>query len=473
LLQWVFLNFVSLLVPVNWKLDTVQTNTFTEARLGQHLFHALCSSDSVEVPGWGVFLVRPYGADIQLISGLFLPPARRVSFSPNNAVLGESLLRQVASVEGCDPSEAARWVHNVVRGWRVRLDRGERIFLESIGAFSLRNTFQWVFQPALEANFLPESYGLPIYRLPVLVPANEVPARALRATVAPVRPSAPETAAPAAARMAPAAARTTATSNPQVRATPPVRPLSDRRIRSNREKWLAPIRSAAVFTGIVGLLVVGGTKPGFQQDVQNVLHEASWMRLPKLAWPSMDLFSQPPLEEPASPQKEAVAPAAATKTTEPTPAVDTPAQPVPSAQAESSLDQQSASDPAQFDVALAKPALTQADAPAESSASKEDKSTRSATYATKTNASSKGVTATEESKDLYYLVVGAFGDRTNAERLVGTLRAQGKSAQIVPSSLGTTKVAAGVARTEEEAKAQREVLKKSFPAVWVFRGNPQ
>jgi nucleoid DNA-binding protein len=184
-------NSVSLLVPVNGKLNTVQTNTFTEARLGQHLFHALCSSDTVEVPGWGVFLVRPYGADIQLISGLFLPPARRVSFSPNNAVLGESLLRQVASVEGCDPSEAARLVHNVVRGWRVRLDRGERIFLESIGAFSLRNTFQWVFQPALEANFLPESYGLPIYRLPVLVPANEVPARALRATVSPVRWSIP------------------------------------------------------------------------------------------------------------------------------------------------------------------------------------------------------------------------------------------------------------------------------------------
>jgi cell division protein FtsN len=467
-------NSVSLLVPVNGKLNTVQTNTFTEARLGQHLFHALCSSDTVEVPGWGVFLVRPYGADIQLISGLFLPPARRVSFSPNNAVLGESLLRQVASVEGCDPSEAARLVHNVVRGWRVRLDRGERIFLESIGAFSLRNTFQWVFQPALEANFLPESYGLPIYRLPVLVPANEVPARALRATVSPVRPSAPETAAPsAAARTAPAAARTNAASNPQVRATPPVRPLSDRRIRSNREKWLAPIRSAAVFTGIVGLLVVGGTKPGFQQDVQNVLHEASWMRLPKLAWPSMDLFSQPPLEEPASPQKEAGTPAAATKTVESAPAVETPAQPVSQPQAEASLDQVPASDPAQFDAALAKPARTQADAPSESSASKEDKSTRSATYATKTNASSKGVTASNESKDLYYLVVGAFGDRTNAERLVVTLRAKGQSAQIVPSSLGTTKVAAGVARSQEEAQAQREVLKKSFSAVWVFRGNPQ
>jgi cell division septation protein DedD len=464
-------NSVSLLVPVNGNLTTVQTNTFSEARLGQHLFHALCASDSVEVPGWGVFTVRPYGADIQLVSGLFLPPARRVSFSPNEAVRGESFLRQVASVEGCDAAEATRLVHNVVRGWRVRLDRGERIFLESIGAFSLRNTFQWVFQPALEANFLPESYGLPIYRLPVLVPANEVPVRSLRATVSPVRSSAPEPATPsAAARTAPASARIPSADHSEERAAPPVRPLSDRRIRSNREKWLAPIRSAAVFTGIVGLLVVGGTKPGFQQDVQNVLHEASWMRLPKLAWPSMDLFSQPPLEEPVSPQKEVEAPAAATKTAEPAPAVETPAPPVSQPQAEASRDEEPANEPARVDAAWAKPA--QADAPA-ASVSKEVKSTTSATSAKKTSTSSKGVTATQESKDHYYLVVGAFGDRANAERLVSTLRAQGQNAQIVPSSLGTTKVAAGSARTEEEAQAQREVLKKSFPAVWVFRGNPQ
>lgn len=443
--------------------------------MGQHLFHALCSNDTVEVPGWGVFLVRPYGADIQLISGLFLPPARRVSFSPNHAVLGETLLRQVASVEGCDSSEAIRLVHNVVRGWRVRLDRGERIFLESIGAFSLRNTFQWVFQPALEANFLSESYGLPIYRLPVLVPTNEVPVRALRATVSSVRSSASETSNPQTApRMEPVASQTTTVLPSTERHAQPVRPLSAPRIRSNREKWLAPIRSAAVFTGIVGLLVVGGTKPGFQQDVQNVLHEASWMRLPKLSWPSMDLFSQPPLqEEPSSLHKKVEAPAAGIKTTEPTPAIGTPAQPVTLLPEGASQKQESVSNRARVDEGLAKSAFTQADAPAESLASKEDKSTRSATYVAKANASSKGVTATEESKDRYYLVVGAFGDRSNAERLVGTLRAQGQSAQIVPSSLGTTKVAAGVARTEEEAQAQREVLKKSFPAVWVFRGNPQ
>lgn len=448
----------------------MQTNTFSEARLGQHLFHALCASDSVEVPGWGVFAVRPYGADIQLVSGLFLPPARRVSFSPNDSVLGQSFLRQVASVEGCDAAEAARLVHNVVRGWRVRLDRGERIFLESIGAFSLRNGFQWVFQPALEANFLPESYGLPIYRLPVLVPADEVPVRALRATVSPARASAPETVTPSAAIRTAPAERTKSSVHSEESPAPSVRPMSNRRIRSNREKWLAPIRSAAVFTGIVGLLVVGGTKPGFQQDVQNVLHEASWMRLPKLAWPSMDLFSQPPLEEPASPKKEVEAPAAATKTAEPAPAVETPAEPVSQPQANSSREEEPANEPARVDAEWAKPAPAVAPA---ASVSKEDKSTTSATSAKKTSTSSKGVKATQESKDRYYLVVGAFGDRANAERLVSTLRAQGQNAQIVPSSLGTTKVAAGTARTEEEAQAQREVLKKSFPAVWVFRGNPQ
>lgn len=458
----------------------MQTNVLTEARLGQHLFHALCASDSVEVPGWGVFSVRPYGADIQLVSGLFLPPARRISFAPNDAVQGLALLRQVESVEACTPSEAARWVNDVVRSWRVRLDRGERVFLDSIGAFSLRSGFQWVFQPALEANFLPESYGLPIYRLPVLVPVDEVPVRALRATVSPTRSSSSErTTAESVERKNPAFTPSTPEFKTKEGANQPVHPVSDRRIRSNREKWLAPIRSAAVFTGIVGLLVVGGTKPGFQQDVQNVLHEASWMRLPKLAWPSMDLFSQPPLEEPASPKKEVEAPAAANQASESvaaetTETTSTPAaDPVLESNPTPERVSEPAEEPARVDAVWAKPAPSERDKPAPSDASTLDKVEDSASAVKKTKTSSKGVKATAGTKDQYYLVVGAFGDRTNAERLVETLRAQGQNAQIVPSNVGTVKVAADVARTEEEARAQREVLKKSFPAVWVFRGNAQ
>lgn len=459
---------------------------FTEDRLGQHLFHALCAADAVELPGWGVFTVKPYGADIQLVSGLFLPPARRVSFRPDATVSGDAFIRQVASVEDCSVADAARSVNDLIRGWRVRLDRGERVFVEAVGAFSLRNGFQWVFQPTLEANFLPESYGLPIYRLPILATADRVPVRALRTPVSSERGTATTT---PAVPPADATLRVNRMDNRSV----PIDSDSDsetverRRIRSNREKWLAPIRSAAVFTGVVGLLVVGGTKPGFQQDLQHVLHEASWVRLPKLAWPSMDLFSQPPYEDPAaSPKEPATQPVVPAQEATPevaVPATEATSEAVPTAAESAKTTPEVASAvkkvpapkespapepaaPVKVDAAWAKPTENRASKPVES-----DRKESSTARETKAPASKKA-TATA-SKDRYYLVVGAFGDRDNAQRLVDRLKSEGRNAQLVPTGVGTVKVAADAVGTEKEAYALRESLKKSFPAVWVFRGNPQ
>lgn len=443
--------------------------SLTDARLGQHLFHALCAQDRVELPGWGVFGVTPYGADIQLVSGLFLPPARRVAFYPDAAVRGIAFVQQVAHVEQVSLADATRLVLDVVRSWRVRLDRGDRIVVEAIGAFSMRSGFQWVFQPALEANFLPESYGLPIYRLPVVAAEGE--SRSLRLPVA--SRSAVEAPVQRAKRVA-----AEATARRESRPTEP-EPLTSakptatpHRIRSNREKWLAPIRSAAVFTGIVGLLVVGGTKPGFQNDLQHVLHEASWMRAPKITWPSMDLFSQPPYEESTEPkpaqgdsQKDqrdpAMAPTSAEKPVAGNAAVsDSKSAPEEVVPIKAKEKDNPTPVPAKVDAAWAKPSGTSG----------------SSERASDTQGSSKAPVAKEKTavasrNERFYLVVGAFGDEANAKRMVESLRASGHSAQLVPTSVGTTKVAAAVANSQEEANAKRAALKASFPAVWVFQGN--
>ena len=445
----------------------------TDARLGQHLFHALCAQDRVELPGWGVFVVTLYGADIQLVSGLFLPPARRVAFIPDASVAGNAFVQQIAHVENVSLADAGRMVHDVVRSWRVRLDRGDRISVESIGAFSMRSGFQWVFQPALEANFLPESYGLPIYRLPVVAAEGE--SRSLRLPVAPRQGS--EAPAERANRVV---AASTARKEPRFSEPKPLaasEPASSQpRIRSNREKWLAPIRSAAVFTGIVGLLVVGGTKPGFQQDLHHVLHEASWMRAPKLTWPSMDLFSQPPYEEPTAPKPaKEEAPKSEAAPAESNPAAE---KPVPeTAQPATATSQEEAPKPAEREKPAPVSAPAKVDAawakPVPSKTSSEKPAASSASSKTSVNQASgaKQKAVTQASNDRYYLVVGAFGDQANAERMVADLLASGHSAQLVPTAVGTTKVAAAVVNTQKEAYAKRDVLKKTFPAVWVFQGN--
>lgn len=444
--------------------------SLTDARLGQHLFHALCAQDRVELPGWGVFGVTPYGADIQLVSGLFLPPARRVAFYPDAAVRGNAFVQQVAHVEQVSLADAGRVVLDVVRSWRVRLDRGDRIVVEAIGAFSMRSGFQWVFQPALEANFLPESYGLPIYRLPVVAAEGE--SRSLRLPVA--SRSTVEVPAQRAKRVAAEAmARRESRPSEQEPSASAKPTATQHRIRSNREKWLAPIRSAAVFTGIVGLLVVGGTKPGFQNDLQHVLHEASWMRAPKITWPSMDLFSQPPYEEstepkPAqgnSPKNEldpAMAPAGTEKPVAGNDAAvsDSKSAPVEVSPTKTPEKENPTPVSAKVDAAWAKPS----GASGSSERASDSQGSSQAPVA-------KEKTAVASRSERFYLVVGAFGDEANAKRMVESLRASGHAAQLVPTSVGTTKVAAAVANSQEEANAKRAALKASFPAVWVFQGN--
>jgi cell division septation protein DedD len=245
------------------------------------------------------------------------------------------------------------------------------------------------------------------------------------------------------------------------------------RIRSNREKWLAPIRSAAVFTGIVGLLVVGGTKPGFQNDLQHVLHEASWMRAPKITWPSMDLFSQPPYEEstepkPAqgnSPKNEldpAMAPAGTEKPVAGNDAAvsDSKSAPVEVSPTKTPEKENPTPVSAKVDAAWAKPS----GASGSSERASDSQGSSKAPVA-------KEKTAVASRSERFYLVVGAFGDEANAKRMVESLRASGHAAQLVPTSVGTTKVAAAVANSQEEANAKRAALKASFPAVWVFQGN--
>ena len=42
--------------------------------LERHIFHLLFQEDSVDVPGFGRLEAQRFGAEIQLQSGLFLPP---------------------------------------------------------------------------------------------------------------------------------------------------------------------------------------------------------------------------------------------------------------------------------------------------------------------------------------------------------------------------------------------------------------
>ncbi|HAB35826.1 MAG TPA: hypothetical protein DCE58_04405 [Cryomorphaceae bacterium] len=199
--------------------------------LEQHIFHLLFQEDSVDVPGFGRLEAQRFGAEIQLQSGLFLPPARRLSFTP---VAGPSqvLINHLSRFEGLNAQQAQTAIAATVNTWNRQLLEGKRLRLDGIGSFS-KTGLQWVFQAAIESNFLPEAYGLPIFRVT-----------------------------PLAQRHQPTQEKGYSLPIPQV--------------QRRREQWLAPLRAAAVVTGAVSLLALGTTKSDFRDFVQNASFRPQW-----------------------------------------------------------------------------------------------------------------------------------------------------------------------------------------------------
>ena len=332
--------------------------------LERHIFHLLFQEDSVDVPGFGRIESQRFGAEIQLQSGLFLPPARRLSFSP---VAGPSqlLVNHISRFENLTPEESCNAIASEVKAWNQKLSEGERLRLEGIGSFS-RTGLQWVFQAALESNFLPEAYGLPIFR---------------------VTPLAQHQAAPI---------------EPGYQAPLP-------RLTSRREKWFAPIRTAAVVAGAVSLFALGTTKDDFREFVQLASFEIPWEE-----W-----------------------------TDEVSSWFETESDPIDDQ--EDTFGQQSVSSNA-------------------SSLTLEENSHASA----QEYASTGPIATSEGPRGSFSLVVGAFSEVQNAHRLVATLQDAGYPSHVLEAHQGLTKVVLASYASREEAQTAKEDVREAFPAVWIY-----
>lgn len=199
--------------------------------LERHIFHLLFQENSVDVPGFGRMETQRFGAEIQLQSGLFLPPARRLSFSPM-AGKSDLLLNHLTRYEGLSASEARSAIAQSVSEWNRALLEGKRLRLEGLGSFS-KTGLQWVFQASIESNFLPEAYGLPIFRVTPLSQRTETSGEL--GYILPVP-----------------------------------------RVAKRRDQWLAPFRAAAVVTGAISLMALGTTKSDFRDFVQNASFRPQW-----------------------------------------------------------------------------------------------------------------------------------------------------------------------------------------------------
>jgi nucleoid DNA-binding protein len=199
----------------------------------RHLFHLLFQEDTIDIPGFGRIEVQSFDAEIQSQSGLCLPPSRRLTFSPISKK-SQVLLNHLVRYEGLTYDSATKILEETTRNWKSELNQGKRLRLEGIGSFS-KTGLQWVFQASVEANFLPEAFGLPIFRVNSLSIGNPI-------SKEPKYNFEEESA------------------------------LN----RKGKEKLLRPLRTAAVMIGIVSLLALGTTKDDYREMIQNASFKPNW-----------------------------------------------------------------------------------------------------------------------------------------------------------------------------------------------------
>ena len=333
--------------------------------LERHIFHLLFQEDSVDVPGFGRLEAQRFGAEIQLQSGLFLPPARRLSFSP---VAGKSelLLNHLSRYEGLTASEAQTAIAQSVSEWNRALLEGKRLRLEGLGSFS-KTGLQWVFQASIESNFLPEAYGLPIFRVTPLSQRQETPA--------------------------------------EYGYTLPVPQVIKR-----REQWLAPFRAAAVVAGAISLMALGTTKSDFRDFVQNASFRPQWESMTENVRSWFETDAEEVIEDEFGTQSM--------------PPLDFLQE-----SAEEASEIESPVEPSKVEVRPAKTTAAEAQ---------------------------------------YALVVGAFSDINNANRLAADLQKAGYPAKVLHAKVGLTKVALRTFANRETAQAAKEEAKAAFPAVWIY-----
>lgn len=331
----------------------------------RHLFHLLFQEDAIDIPGFGRIEVQSFDAEIQSQSGLCLPPSRRLTFSPISKK-SQVLLNHLVRYEGLTYDSATKILEETTRNWKSELNQGKRLRLEGIGSFS-KTGLQWVFQASVEANFLPEAFGLPIFRVNPLSIGNSI-------------------------------------------SKEPKYNFEKESIlnRKRNERWLRPARTAAVMVGIVSLLALGTTKDDYREMIQNASFKPNWESIQNQikSWVN---FS------PNNNSNTSILPAQTIK----------------------NFSQ---------DIQI------------------EDSKKISKNNPLKNKIHSDKSLQTES----FSLVVGAFADINNAERLAKSLKSDGFPASLIKKEGELTKVSILSYTNKASAQSKKLSLAERFPGVWIY-----
>jgi cell division septation protein DedD len=128
----------------------------------------LFGHDCVIVPGFGAFIGNYSHARVDHTEGLFYPPVKKITFNRHLVNNDGLVIGHISSREGIGYGEARDITASFAQELRERINRGEKVLLENIGAFYNNRDGVLIFEPDPEANYLLSSFGLTsFHRAPV------------------------------------------------------------------------------------------------------------------------------------------------------------------------------------------------------------------------------------------------------------------------------------------------------------------
>jgi hypothetical protein len=115
--------------------------------------------DCVIVPNFGGFITNKIGAKVNQFTHHFYPPTKQIAFNPHLKQNDGLLVNYIASVENISFEKAIAKINASVATWQETL-KSESLVFDNIGAITLNEKKQFIFEPKKAHNFLTSSFGL-------------------------------------------------------------------------------------------------------------------------------------------------------------------------------------------------------------------------------------------------------------------------------------------------------------------------
>lgn len=131
--------------------------TLTTSR---YISQLLLQKDCVIIPGLGGFVANYKGAFLNPATHTFSPPARRIAFNASLNTNDGLLAHTIARAEQVSYDKALEQVQTYVEELRHRLESGEEVVLEKVGALRFDSDKRIHFEPLVSENYLLDSFGL-------------------------------------------------------------------------------------------------------------------------------------------------------------------------------------------------------------------------------------------------------------------------------------------------------------------------